>query len=104
MRPLVNLEARQLPARLATGAFILNSGLQKREADQATAEGLHGFAKGTYSFLDRLDAPTFARLLSTGEIALGSALLAPFVPTALAGAGLTVFAGSLLGMYLRTPG
>jgi hypothetical protein len=42
--------------------------------------------------------------LATSEIALGALLLTPFVPTAVAGAALTVFSGGLLGLYLRTPG
>jgi hypothetical protein len=33
----------------------------------------------------------------------GALLLAPFVPTAVAGAALTGFAGGLVSMYLRTP-
>ncbi|MEU3017400.1 hypothetical protein ABZ635_08425 [Nocardiopsis sp. NPDC007018] len=94
----------QLVLRAATGASILNSGLDKRGADEDTAMGLHGTAVGTYPFLDRVDPVTFARLLSAGEIALGTALLLPLVPNRLAGAGLTAFAAGLLGMYLRTPG
>ena len=35
---------------------------------------------------------------------VGSLLLAPTVPNRLAGAGLSGFSGSLLTMYLRTPG
>jgi hypothetical protein len=90
--------------RVATGAFILNSGLSKRTADEGTAKGLHGMASGAYPVLGRLEPQQFARLLSAGEIALGATLLAPVVPTALAGAALTAFAAGLLGMYLRTPG
>ena len=93
-----------LAPRLATGAFILNSGLGKRNADEATAAGLHGFAVGTYPFLAKVDPKTFAKGLSTAEIAIGTALLVPFVPGALAGAALTAFSGGLLGLYLRTPG
>ena len=93
-----------LAPRLATGAFILNSGLGKRNADEATAAGLHGFAVGTYPFLAKVDPTTFAKGLSTAEIAIGTALLVPFVPGALAGAALTAFSGGLLGLYLRTPG
>lgn len=99
-----SIKARQLPPRLATGAFILSSGLGKRGADEATAAGVHGMAAGTYPFLGNIDPRTFTRLLSAGEIALGSALLLPIVPTALAGAGLMAFSGGLLGLYLRTPG
>ncbi len=100
----LSIKARQLPPRLATGAFILNSGLGKRGADEATAAGVHGMAAGTYPFLGNIEPRTFTRLLSAGEIALGSALLLPIVPTALAGAGLMAFSGGLLGLYLRTPG
>lgn len=90
--------------RVATGAFILNSGLGKRNVDEEHAAGLHGMASGTYPFLGKLEPKQFAKLLSTGEILLGGALLAPVVPTALAGVALTAFAGGLVGLYLKTPG
>jgi hypothetical protein len=93
-----------IPPRLATGVFILNSGLSKRNADEATAAMVHGMAAGTYPFLRRIPPGQFVRLLSASEIALGAALLLPVVPTALAGAGLTAFAAGLVGLYLRTPG
>ncbi|NSC20055.1 hypothetical protein FM076_02070 [Streptomyces albus subsp. chlorinus] len=95
---------RHVAPRLATGAFILNSGLTKRGMDEESATGLHGMAKGAYPFLEKTHPTTFARLLSSGEIALGAALLLPVVPTLLAGAGLVAFSSGLLGMYLRTPG
>ncbi len=98
------VKARQLPARLAIGAFILNSGVEKRSADEQTAGQLHGMASGTYPPLGRLDSKTFARALSTGEIALGAALLLPVVPTLVAGTGLAAFSAGLVGLYLRTPG
>jgi hypothetical protein len=90
--------------RVAAGAFILNSGLNKRNVEPEHAAGLHGMASGAYPFLGKLEPQQFAKLLSAAEITLGAALLAPVVPTALAGAALTAFAGGLLGMYLRTPG
>lgn len=93
-----------IPLRLATGAFILNSGLSKRDADEETAQGMHGMAAGTYPFLKDIDPVTFTRLLSAGEIALGAALLLPVVPSRIAGAGLTAFGAGLVGLYLRTPG
>jgi hypothetical protein len=37
-------------------------------------------------------------------MAVGGLLLAPFVPTAVAGLALTGFSGGLLGLYLKTPG
>ncbi|CAL9394255.1 hypothetical protein SUDANB121_01331 [Nocardiopsis dassonvillei] len=98
------LRISDIPLRLATGAFILNSGLDKRDVDEEAARGMHGMAVGTYPFLKDLDPVTFVKLLSAGEIALGTALLVPLVPSRLAGAGLTAFGAGLFGMYLRTPG
>ena len=94
----------EIAPRISAGAFILNSGLGKRGADEGTAAGLHGFASGTYPFLKSVDPATFAKALAYGEIAVGTALLTPFVPTAVAGAALTAFSGGLLGLYLNTPG
>jgi len=96
--------ARQMPLRLTVGTFFIGSGLSKRGADQATAEGLQQFATTTYPFLGKLDARQFARLLSAGEIAIAAALLLPVVPAAVAGAALTAFSAGTLGLYLRTPG
>ncbi|RAS70258.1 hypothetical protein C8D87_101558 [Lentzea atacamensis] len=95
---------RQLPARVVTGAYVLHSGLGKRNADEDTAGQLHGWAASTYPVLGKLDARRFTRLLAAGEIATGAALLAPFVPAAVAGAALAGFAGALLGLYVKTPG
>ena len=53
--------------------------------------------------LERIPPERFVRLLAASEIAIGSALLAPVVPSLVAGAALTGFSGSLLTMYLRTP-
>lgn len=93
-----------LPARLAVGAFMLNSGWSKLGADRPTAEGLHTMAAGTYPSVRQLDPERFARLLAASELALGAALVVPIVPTGLAGAGLTGFSAGLLGLYLNTPG
>lgn len=95
---------RDVPGRLVTGAFILNSGLSKRGADEETAKGLHGMASGAYPVLASQDASAFARRLSIGEITIGAILLTPFIPTVVAGAALTGFSAGLVGMYLRTPG
>ncbi|MGY1764354.1 hypothetical protein ACI79G_12490 [Geodermatophilus sp. SYSU D00779] len=94
----------EIAPRISAGAFILNSGLGKRGADEGTAAGLHGFATGTYPFLKSVDPATFVKVLAYSEIAVGTALLTPFVPTAVAGAALTAFSGGLLGLYLNTPG
>jgi hypothetical protein len=94
----------EIAPRISAGAFILNSGLGKRGADEEAAAGMHGFAAGSYPFLKNLRPQQFAKVLSTSEIVVGTALLVPFVPTAVAGALLTGFSGGLLGLYLRTPG
>ncbi len=100
----ISKQARRLPGRMVTGAFILNAGLDKWSADEDTAAQLHGMATGTYPFLARLKPKDFARLLSATEITLGTALLVPVVPASLVGPALTAFSGGLLGLYLRTPG
>lgn len=97
-------ETRDLAPRLATGAFILNSGLGKLKADEATAEGMHGMACTAYPFLKKIDPVPFTKLLAWTEIAVGGALLAPFVPTRVAGLALTGFSSGLVGLYLRVPG
>jgi len=95
---------RRAPMRIATGAFILNSGLTKLRGDEETAKHLHGAASGAYPAIDNVEPKLFLRVLGASETALGSALLLPIVPARLAGAGLTGFAASLLGMWWKTPG
>jgi hypothetical protein len=101
---LLPITLSELPARISAGAFILNSGLGKRGADEQAAAGMHGFAAGTYPFLKSVPPQQFVQGLATAEIVIGAALLTPFVPTIAAGAALTAFSGGLLGLYLRTPG
>jgi hypothetical protein len=92
------------PLRLATGAYILNSGVSKLGADEGTAQYLHGAAAATYPSVFKDMKPTsFAQLLAYSEIAVGATLLAPMVPATVAGAALTGFGASLVGMYLKTP-
>ena len=101
---LFSIKPAHLPQRIAAGAFILNSGIGKLSADEETAAQLHGFATGAYPFLGKLKPKDFVRALAITEIALGGALLIPFVPSLVAGAGLTAFSGGLLGLYAQTPG
>jgi hypothetical protein len=100
----LRVKLHHLPQRIAAGGFILNSGISKLSADEATTEQLYGFAVGTYPFLSKLKPKDFVRLLAVTEITLGSALILPVVPSVLAGAGLAAFSGGLLGLYARTPG
>jgi uncharacterized membrane protein YphA (DoxX/SURF4 family) len=96
------MKLRNLPTRLATGAYILHSGIEKWHGDEDQAAGVHGMAAQAYPPFQAMKATDFLKTLSVGEIAVGAALLTPFVPPALAGAALTGFSGALVGMYLRT--
>ncbi|TIC81515.1 hypothetical protein E8D34_17695 [Nocardioides sp. GY 10113] len=92
------------PLRAATGAFILNSGLNKLNADEETAQQLHGFASTAYPQLQGVQPATLTKVLGCGEVALGGALLFPKVPSALAGTALAAFGAGLLNLYLQVPG
>ncbi len=97
------LKARDIPGRVATGGYIMHTGLEKWHGDQARAQALHRMASNAFPFLKGIPPERFLRLLAAGEIAVGSALLLPVVPAAVAGAALTGFSGSLLALYARTP-
>jgi hypothetical protein len=98
------MKLAHLPLRVATGAYILNSGMSKQGLEGQAAEGLHGMASDAIPPLKRIQPEQFAKILSTGEIALGAALLIPFVPSALVGAALAGFSAGLVQLYLKTPG
>jgi uncharacterized membrane protein YphA (DoxX/SURF4 family) len=99
----MRLALHTVPPRLSTGAYVLHSGLEKWSGSEETANGVHGMAAGAYPFLAKIPPKTFLKALAGSEIALGAALLTPFVSRRLAGLGLTAFAGGLLGMYWLTP-
>ena len=99
----LSMKPRTAPGRIATGAYILHSGLEKWKGDDDRATGLHTTAANAFPFLNAVPPRRFLRLLAVAEIATGTALLAPVVPPALAGAALTGFSGGLVTMYLRTP-
>jgi hypothetical protein len=62
-------------------------------------------AANAFPEVGKMDPERLAALLSTTELALGSALLAvPLVPPLVAGLALTAFAGGLNLLYRRTPG
>lgn len=94
-------KARQLPLRLAAGSYVVNSGLSKWNADEATAKQLEAFAAGAYPFLAKVDPRLFVKALSASEIVIGTVVLLPFVPSIIAGAALTQ--GCLAGRHWRIP-
>ena len=95
---------RRAPLRLATGAYIVNSGIGKLSAGDAGADGIHGMAAGAYPVVKKVEPKVFTKVLAAGEIVVGSALLLPVVPAGLAGLALAGFGAALLGLYARTPG
>jgi hypothetical protein len=93
------------PLRLATGAFILNSGINKWKAtDEELHKHIHSMASTAYPQLESVDPKLFTKSLAGAEIALGAALLTPFISPGIAGAALTAFSGGLVGLYFRIPG
>lgn len=98
------MRLRTMPTRAATGAYILHTGWEKWHGSKEQAEGVHGMASGAFPVFASMKATDFLKLLSVGEMAVGAALLAPVVPSALAGVALTGFSGALVTMYLRTDG
>ncbi|MFE1083404.1 MULTISPECIES: hypothetical protein [Brevibacterium] len=85
--------------RAAPGAFILNSGIGKLGLDEESAAGLQQMAANGVPMVENMTSAQFGKFLSYGEIAVGSALLLPFVPTRIAGAALTTFAAGLVANY-----
>jgi uncharacterized membrane protein YphA (DoxX/SURF4 family) len=98
------MKLRTVPTRLATGAFVLHSGLGKWKGGPDEAAGVHGMAANAIPPVKAVDPPTFLKALSVGEMATGAALLAPFVSDRRAGVALTAFSSGLMALYFRTPG
>lgn len=87
------MKLNNIPLRLTTGAFILNTGLGKRKLDKDSAAGLQAMAARVLPPVRRIDAEKFGKLLSYTEMTLGAALLTPFLPSRLAGIGLGISPG-----------
>ena len=83
------------------GAFLLQSGYGKLGMDAESAEGLKQFASTGVPQVADWDSQTFTKFIAGTELALGTALLTPFVSKRLAGAGLLAFSAGLLSMYFR---
>ena len=98
------MKLSHLPLRWSIGGFILNSGLTKRDLTPEMAKGLHAMAAGAIPPLGKIEPEQFGKYLAAGELALGVALVAPFVPSAVAGLALTAFGAGLVALYVKTPG
>jgi len=90
--------------RLVTGAYILNSGIGKRNLDAEHAAMLQGAAAHAIPPVGSLEPVQFGKYLSYLEIGVGSILLIPFIPSRVAGLALGAFSGGLVATYLKSPG
>ncbi|WP_343206266.1 hypothetical protein [Arthrobacter yangruifuii] len=98
------MKLSHIPLRLTTGAYILNSGLNKRNLDAESAAGLQQMAANAFPQVQDIEPAKFGKLLSNAEICVGLSLLLPFVPARVAGLVLGCFSGGMIRMYLMTPG
>lgn len=99
----MSVKLSHVPLRLATGAFLVNSGMTKLSLPLDEAKHLQGFAAEGLPLVGQVSPALFGRGLAIAELTLGGALLAPLVPAGLAGAGLGAFSGALLWLYAKTP-
>jgi hypothetical protein len=83
---------------------VLNSGVEHLAADEETAARVQNLAADAYPFLRKVDPKLFTEAPAVGELAVGGLLLAPIVPSQLAGVAETGFAGGLVRLSARTPG
>ncbi|WP_331460943.1 hypothetical protein [Arthrobacter sp. zg-Y179] len=97
------MKLSHIPLRLTTGAYILNSGLNKRNMDAESAAYLQQMAAKAFPQVQDIEPAKFGKLLSNAEICVGLSLLLPFVPSRLAGLILGGFSGGMIRMYLKTP-
>lgn len=100
----MGLNIANVALRLVAGAYILNSGIGKLRLPSESAEGLQSMTANAIPQVNKVEPALFGKALAAGEIAVGSALLTPFIPSRLAGLGLGAFAAGLVATYLKTPG
>jgi hypothetical protein len=53
---------RRFPERLATGAYVLHTGIEKWSAGEERASGVHAMATVAYAFLGKLKPATLLEL------------------------------------------
>ena len=100
----ISANVRRAPLRLTTGAFVLNSGVSTFNASDAKIQRLQASAAQLVPQVGQMTPRTFAKALAAGEVALGTALMLPIVPPAIAGLGLSAFAASLLATRRSSSG
>jgi hypothetical protein len=93
-----------VPLRLTTGAFLVSSGINALKAPAESSADLQKRAQVAFPQLPDVPPGVFGKGLAAGEIAVGAALLAPFVSPITAGVALTALSGALLKVWWVTPG
>jgi uncharacterized membrane protein YphA (DoxX/SURF4 family) len=97
------VSARRMPVRVATGVWILHSGIEKWFGDEDQAKFHHAMTVNAFPFVKKVPPRRFLRILAACEIATGTVMLAPFISPARAGTALTAFSTGLLTLYFRSP-
>ena len=87
--------------RAIPGALIADSGISKLGMDAESSKGLQDFAATGIPQVKELPSDKFGTIIGASEVAVGGALLAPFVSNRLAGLALTTFGAGLLSIYFR---
>lgn len=87
--------------RGVSGAYLLQSGLGKKDMPVEAYEGLKGMASTGIPQFKEWDAKTFGQFLWISEAAIGGLLVTPFVSKRLAGLALTAFSAGMLSMYFQ---
>lgn len=89
--------------RGVSGAYILQSGYGKLGLPNEATAGIQGLAATGIPAVADMDSDTFGKFVAYSELGIGGALLAPFIPSRLAGLGLGAFSAGLLAIYFRNP-
>lgn len=99
-----NMSISNVILRGVSGAYLLQSGYGKLDMPVEAAAGIQGFAATGVPAMEKMDADTFGKFVAYSELGIGGALVAPMVPSRLAGLALGGFSAGLLAIYFRNPG
>lgn len=100
----ISTDLRRAPLRLTTGALVINSGISRFTVSDETSATIQHTAARYVPQVERIKPDLFSKLLAAGQVAVGSALLLPIVPSYAAGLGASLLGGSLAAAKWRTHG
>lgn len=87
--------------RGVSGAYLIQSGLGKKDLPEEVYAGLKGMASTGIPQFGEWDDKTFGQFLWLSEVGIGGLLVTPFVNKRLAGAALLAFSAGMLSMYFN---